>query len=79
MSPESLVEHLARSLVDREEAVTVSSHDEGGQLVVELRVAPEDLGKVIGRAGQTARALRAVLHAAVAQEGRRCVLNILED
>ncbi len=79
MSPESLVEHLARSLVDREDAVTVTSRDEGGQLVVELRVAREDLGKVIGRAGQTARALRTVLHAAASQAQRRCVLNIIED
>lgn len=79
MSPESLVEHLARALVDRDDAVTVTSRDDGGQLVVELRVARDDLGKVIGRAGQTARALRTVLHAASSQAQRRCVLNIIED
>jgi predicted RNA-binding protein YlqC (UPF0109 family) len=79
VSPESLVEHLARALVDRDDAVTVTSRDDGGQLVVELRVARDDLGKVIGRAGQTARALRTVLHAASSQAQRRCVLNIIED
>lgn len=78
MSPESLIEHLARSLVDRPEEVAVSSHDDGKTLVVELRVARDELGKVIGRGGQTARALRTVLHTAT-QSQRRCVLNILED
>lgn len=79
MSPESLVEHLARSLVDRAEAVAVTSRDEGGTLVVELRVARDDLGKVIGRNGQNARALRTVLSAASARARRRCLLNIVED
>lgn len=79
MSPESLVEHLARSLVDHEEAVSVTSRDEGPVLVVELRVAREDLGKVIGRNGQNARALRTVLAAACALAQRRCLLNILEE
>lgn len=78
MSPESLIEHLARSLVDREHEVSVTSRDDGAVQIVELRVAREDLGKIIGRSGQTARALRTVLHAA-AHGQRRCVLNILED
>ncbi|MEZ4393462.1 MAG: KH domain-containing protein [Polyangiales bacterium] len=78
MSPESLIEHLARSLVDREHEVSVTSREDGGVHVIELRVAREDLGRVIGRSGQTARALRTVLHAA-AHGQRRCVLNILED
>jgi len=79
MSPESLVEHLARSLVDHGEAVSVTSFDDDGVLVVELRVARDDLGKVIGRNGQTARALRTVLAAACAHAQRRCLLNIVED
>lgn len=79
MSPESLVEHLARSLVDRAEQVSVSSRDDAGVLVVELRVARDDLGKLIGRNGQNARALRTVLSAACAHARRRCLLNILEE
>jgi predicted RNA-binding protein YlqC (UPF0109 family) len=75
-----LIEHIARSLVDYPNAVEV--RDVGGHgdaTVLELRVAKEDLGKVIGKGGATARAIRAVLFAAAMKTRRRAVLNIVED
>ena len=73
-----LVRFVARSLVDVPEAVEV--HAVGGErtVVLELTVADEDLGKVIGREGRTARAIRTVLSATGAREGKRVVLEILE-
>lgn len=76
----SLVDFMARSLVDRPEQVSVrSAGEEDGSLLLELRVAPDDLGKVIGKQGATARAIRTVLFAAAAKSRRRAVLNIVED
>ncbi|MEZ4405795.1 MAG: KH domain-containing protein [Polyangiales bacterium] len=79
MSAAELIRHLARSLVDDEGAVEVRERSRDGALVVELRVAPGDLGKVIGRRGQTARALRTVLSTAMSHERRRVLLNILDE
>ena len=58
-----LVEYLARRLVEHEDQVSVDEVEEDGMLVIRLRVAPEDLGRVIGRSGRTATALRTVLQA----------------
>lgn len=71
-----LVEFIARSLVDDPGAVSVQLRSEERGLVVELRVAPQDMGKVIGRAGRIARALRAVVRAAAVRHGVRAVLDI---
>lgn len=79
MSPVELVRHLACALVDHPDAVSVRETDREGALVVELRVAPNDLGKIIGRKGQTARALRTVLSAAVPEGRRRVLLNIVDE
>lgn len=79
VDPFLIVRHLARSLVDQPDAVKVSETSRDGAVVIELRVAPDDLGKVIGRRGQTARALRTVLSAATAVSGQRVLLNIVED
>jgi predicted RNA-binding protein YlqC (UPF0109 family) len=76
---QQLVEHVARALVDAPDAVVV--RDVGGEdtAVLELRVAKDDLGKVIGKKGSTARAIRVVLAAASTKVRRRAVLNIVED
>ncbi|MBL8602820.1 MAG: KH domain-containing protein [Myxococcales bacterium] len=74
-----LVAHLARSLVDRPELVVVRAIEETGHLLIELKVAPSDLGKVIGRRGSTARALRTVVASVAARIRRRVVVNIVED
>lgn len=71
-----LVEYLAKNLVDKPEAVRVREHRGEYVVRVELTVDPEEKGKVIGREGKIARAMRAVVNAAAAREGRRGVLEI---
>ena len=73
-----LLEIIAKSLVDRPEEVSVSEVDEGDETFFELRVAFDDLGKVIGRQGRTARALRTLLGVAGMKRRRRLVLDIVE-
>lgn len=73
-----LIEFLAKSLVDHPDAVKVHTYDRGDQTVIELEVAQEDLGKVIGRQGRTARAIRNVLAAATQNSRRRYVLDIVD-
>ena len=74
----SLIEDLAKALVDKPEEVSVSEVDGERTTVFELRVATSDLGKVIGKQGKTARAMRTILSAAGTKLGKRCVLEILE-
>jgi predicted RNA-binding protein YlqC (UPF0109 family) len=73
-----LVLWLARELVDRKDAVTVEAIERDRSTVFELTVAPDDLGRVIGRGGRTAKALRTVLDVAARRQGRRAVLDILD-
>jgi uncharacterized protein len=73
-----LIDFLARGLVDRPEEVEVEAVEEPDALVFELKVAEEDLGKVIGKQGRTAKALRTILSAASAKSRRRVILEILE-
>lgn len=74
----ALIEYCARQLVDHPEGVHVDEHDSGESVVLTLRVSPGDLGKVIGREGRTAQALRALLTAAATAEGRRASLEIAD-
>ncbi len=74
----SLIELMAKSLVDRPEEVSVSEADGERTTVFGLRVAKTDIGKVIGKQGNTARAMRTILSAAGTKLGKRCVLEILE-
>jgi uncharacterized protein len=74
-----LVLFLARALVEHPDAVEVEEIDESDATVFELKVAESDLGRVIGRQGRTAKALRTVLSAASAKMKRRAILEILED
>ena len=71
-----LVEFLARSLVDEPDAVRVEREERDDALVIHLHVAPDDVGKVIGRQGRIARALRTIVRAGGVQENRRVVLEI---
>lgn len=73
-----LIEYIAKSLVDRPESVSVRETEGEKTTIIELRVAQEDLGKVIGKQGRTARAMRTILNAAGTKIGKRCVLEILE-
>jgi predicted RNA-binding protein YlqC (UPF0109 family) len=72
----ALVEYLARRLVDEPDAVRVEELERDGALVLELHVAEGDVGKVIGRGGRIARALRTVVRASAARGDRRVVLEI---
>ncbi|HKN34292.1 MAG TPA: KH domain-containing protein [Terriglobales bacterium] len=73
-----LIEQIAKSLVDEPEQVAVQAVEEDGGTVLELKVAPNDLGKVIGKQGRTARAMRTLLGAASMKLHRRYSLEILE-
>jgi predicted RNA-binding protein YlqC (UPF0109 family) len=74
-----LIEFLAKSLVDNPDEVQTRTYERGDQgTVVELEVAPADLGKVIGRQGRTARAIRTLLSAAGQKSRRRYSLDIVD-
>ncbi|MHB8174884.1 MAG: KH domain-containing protein [Nitrospirota bacterium] len=73
-----LIELIAKALVDNPEQVSVAEVEGEKTTVIELRVAQTDLGKVIGKEGKTARAMRTILNAAGTKIGKRCVLEILE-
>ena len=74
-----LLEELARALVDDPNAVAVEEFEEDdGTIVLELSVADDDYGKVIGRGGSTARALRTVIKAAAAKDNRRVLVDIVD-
>ncbi len=74
----ALVEHLAKSLVDAPGDVEVEAFEEGGQTVLELFVAEDDLGRVIGRQGRMARSLRTIVNAAALRTRKRHQLEIVE-
>jgi predicted RNA-binding protein YlqC (UPF0109 family) len=71
-----LVEYIARSLVDEPDAVRVTQRDAGRTTILELTVAPEDTGKVIGREGRVAKAVRTLLRVTANRQRRRAVLEI---
>ena len=73
-----LAKELAMSLVDSPDEVSVEASGDSEFVRLELEVAEDDLGRVIGRSGRTARALRTILSAAAAQNGQRCSLDIVE-
>ena len=73
-----LIAYIAKALVDRPEEVVVTEIEGQQAYVIELKVAKEDIGKVIGKQGRTARAIRTILNAASAKINKRSVLEILE-
>jgi uncharacterized protein len=74
-----LVEFLIRALVDDPEAVSVEELESNGDIVLEVRVAEDDLGRVIGREGRVANAIRTIAKAAATVEGGRVMVEIVED
>ena len=76
---ESLISYLAKSLVERPDAVSLRLASSEGGFTFELQVAPEDVGKVIGRDGRTVNAMRTLLAAAAQRQGQRARLEILDD
>lgn len=74
-----MLEYLAKGLVDNPDEVRVVRSERDGAVVFQLRVAPEDLGKVIGRQGRIVRALRTLVRAAGGRMNQRALLEIVED
>lgn len=75
---EELILYVAKALVDEPEAVKLHAREDEGLIVYELQVAANDVGKVIGRDGRTARALRTLVTAASAKRRQRAMLQIVE-
>ena len=73
-----LIDYIARALVDEPEDVQVEAVEGDRAIILELTVAQSDLGKVIGKDGRTARAMRTLLSATSARQRRRAILDILE-
>ena len=78
MEMKELIAYIAKALVDRPEEVAVTEIEGEQTSVIELKVAKEDLGKVIGKQGRTARAMRTILSAASTKINKRSVLEIIE-
>jgi uncharacterized protein len=74
-----LVEQIAQALVDAPDQVQVTPVEDGDATILELRVAQNDLGKVIGRQGRTAKSIRTILGAASMKFQKRYILEIIED
>jgi hypothetical protein len=74
-----LVQYLARQLVNNPDAVDVTETQSDTALVLELKVAREDLGRIIGKQGRTAKSIRTILNAAASRTNRKVVLEIVEE
>lgn len=71
-----LVEVMAKALVEHPEEVTVTETEKDGETIVELKVAPSDMGKVIGKQGRIAKAIRSVVKAAASRDDKKVVVEI---
>ena len=73
-----LLTYIARNLVDHPDAVAVSEHEGDGETILELRVAPEDMGKVIGRQGRIAKEIRTLIRSVAQRSGKRVSVEIVD-
>ncbi len=73
-----LIEDMAKAIVDQPDQVRVNGVEGGNSLIIELCVAKEDVGKIIGKNGRTITAMRTILHASRAQKDKRHILEVLE-
>ena len=78
LTMKQLVEYIAKALVDFPEQVDVVAMESQNSVILELKVAPDDVGKVIGKGGQTAKALRKILSAAATKLRKKSLLQIIE-
>jgi hypothetical protein len=74
---QELVEYIAKSLVDKPEEVEVTMQQEGNLVLLELKVAPDDTGRIIGKDGRVANSIRALLRSVAARDGQRVTIKIL--
>ena len=72
-----LVEFMAKSLVDNPDAVVVNEVNGEQSIILELKVAPEDMGKIIGKQGRIAKAIRTVIKAAAVKQNKRVIVEII--
>ena len=75
---DDVLAYIAKGLVDRPDEVQVESFEEDGALVLELTVAEDDTGKVIGRNGRTVQAIRTVMRACGSKQGRRVLVDVVD-
>lgn len=75
---QEFLEYIAKHLVDQPERVALEHEEKDGKIVFKLTVAEQDVGKVIGKKGRTAQALRTLLSAVAAKEGKRAILEIAD-
>ena len=75
---EEFLEYITKHLVDQPDRVTLEHEEKDGKIVFTLKVADTDIGKVIGKKGRTAQALRTLLSAVAAKEGKRAILEIAD-
>lgn len=73
-----LVEFIAKSLVDSPDMVSVNEVEGSQSIIIELKVAPEDMGKIIGKQGRIAKAIRTVVKAAAIKDNKRVVVEIIQ-
>jgi hypothetical protein len=73
-----ILEYVARFLVDSPDQVRVSTLEGQRAVILQLQVAPEDMGKIIGKSGRVAKALRTLIHAAALREGRSAIVEIIQ-
>ncbi len=76
---QAFVEFVVKGLVDQPDAVEVTPVEKNGLTVYELRVAPDDAGKIIGRRGTTIQAIRSLVQVGAQKRGIRCTLDLVED
>ena len=74
-----VLEYVAKALVDEPDAVEVTEVENEGSVLLQLRVAPDDMGKVIGKRGRTVKAIRSVVRAAGSMEGVSTMVEIVEE
>ena len=73
-----LLTYVARNLVDNPDQVSVNQYESDGEIVLELRVAPEDMGKVIGRQGRIAKEIRTLIRSVAQRTGQRVSVDIID-
>ena len=77
-SPRAMIEYVAKAIVEAKDDVFIDEYEDGDETVIELEVAESDLGRIIGRSGRVARALRNLLSAAGSKLDKRYALEIIE-
>jgi uncharacterized protein len=77
VKPEDLVSYIAQSLVEEPEKVSVAVNDKGSTVILELKVAPDDMGRVIGKQGRIANAIRIVVKSATSNRRKKYVVDIV--